>query len=483
MGEFQLQNYKKKAAQGAIWLIIKRVLIQVIFTSSNIILARLLYPSDFGTFAIIGFTGLVFSVFSDLGFGPSLVQKKEKLSVSDLRTSFTFNLMLCIGVICLVFFAAPFISDFYKLGNKGEMLLRLYSLNFLFGPFKTVSGALLERKLSYKKIVSIEIIESFSTSASSVICAFLGFGVFSFILGTIVGHIVSSFLYLFISPWPVAFSFDFKRLKSLSKFGFSYQMNIFFSLFYGPFIFLYLGKAVGPENLGYYMFATSLSVLPMAFSESVNRIIFPLGSRSQDNKKFFRKIIENSLLIVSFTSLPIVFAMFASATTIIHLIYTDRWIPALPAIYLGLVQMGIIAYTGIFSQLIASLGRVAVIKKMSFVWAVLTVFLAPILINRFNFIGMSISALIVSASGAWLYFKLREEVRFTFWRNVWPFFISAAIAGTVIFIAKDLKPFSFFGLILQLSLGAFIYLILVLVLFRKRLIVSSRSVFSVLKSH
>jgi len=482
MWDARSEKYTKKAAQGAIWLIIKRILIQVIFTTSNILLARLLFPADFGTYAIILFVGIVFSVFSDLGFGPSLIQRKDNLKVGDLRTSFTIHLLLCFTVTLIIFLAAPYIAVFYKLGGKGELLLRLYSLNFLFGPFKTVSGALLERKFSYKKLVSIEVVEGFFGSLTSVIFALLGFGVFSFIIGSIVGHIASSILYLIFSPWPIGLAIDFKRLKSLTKFGFSYQMNLFYGLFYGPLIFLYLGKAVGPVNLGYYQFAVSLSVLPIALSESVNRIIFPLGSRSQEDKAFFRKIVENSLLIVSFSTLPIVVVLFASATTIIHLIYTDKWLPALPAVYFGLLQMGIVAYTGLFSQLLASLGKVEIIRKMGFVWAVLTVTLAPIFIHFFNFVGMSIAALIVSFSGVWFCFMLKKEVRFSFWENFLPYFVSAYVAGVVIFLAKNIWPYSFLGLILQLCLGGTVYLLIVLALAHKRLNYGLKTVVDILKS-
>ena len=69
---------KKKAIAGATLLGIKRVVIQTILLISNIFLARLLFPADFGTFAMVTFVITFFTVFSDLGLGPSLVQQKDE---------------------------------------------------------------------------------------------------------------------------------------------------------------------------------------------------------------------------------------------------------------------------------------------------------------------------------------------------------------------------------------------------------------------
>lgn len=457
MGKFQLQNYKKKAAQGVMLLSVKRVFIQIILTGSNILLARLLFPVDFGTFAIVNFVITFFTVFSDIGLGPSLVQKNDVISKKDLQTAFTLQLILSTAVVAVIYFLSPVISNFYNIGDKGTALFRIYSLYLLFMPFKTTSGAILERSLAYKNLIIIEVIEVIVGSFLTVILAIWGFGVFSFAYGSVAGHLVGGILYYSFSKWPINFIIYRENLLRLARFGLPFQSNAVFGLFYGSLILLYLGKVAGAENLGYFQWAAGFAVFPTIVSDIMNRILFPLGARAQNDKQFFRKIIERSVAIVSSTSLPLTFLIMATAPEIIHFVYTDKWLPALPAVYIGLIQMMIIAHTGIFSQLLLARGRADVMRNMGFIWAILTWVLSPPLIYFFNFVGMSLAALLVSASGIYLFFRLREEVGFTFMKNFTPYLLSSTLSGILVFVIIRILPATLPVLIFVLTFGLLFY--------------------------
>ena len=459
--EDQRQKLKRRATTGVLLLGVKRLGNQLIVSTTSIFLARLLFPSDFGTFAIVTFTITFFTVFSDLGLGPSLVQKKEEISKEDLQTALTMQLLLSIAVVTVVFLAAPMISGFYNISEKGILLFRIYSFYLLFTPLKTTSGAIMERNLEYKKLIIIETLELLVSSSLSVLLAFLGFGVFSLAYGLVIGHFVGALLYFSFSRWPIRFVIFGENLRSLAKFGLPFQSNAVLGLFYGPLILLYLGKAVGPANLGYFQWAAGFAVFSTFASDIMNRILFPLGARSQMDKQFFRNIIERSLVIVSATSLPLMFLMMAAAPSIIHFVYTDKWLPALPAVYLSLAQMGIIAYTGIFSSLLLSRGRADITRNMGVVWAVLTWVLSPPLIYFFNFVGMSLAALLVSASGIYLFFRLRSEVDFSFFGNFVPYFFAAAISGISVFLATSILPNTLPALVFTLGSGLAFYGVLI----------------------
>ena len=452
---------KKKAIAGATILGIKRVVIQAILLISNIFLARLLFPADFGTFAMVTFVITFFTVFSDLGLGPSLVQHKDDISEKDLQTTFTVQLFLSVVVIIVIFGISPMIANFYNIGGKGIALFRIYSLYLLFMPFKTTSGAVLERHLEYKKLIIIEITELAFTSSVTVLLAFWGFGVFSFAYSAVIGHFIGGVLYYSFVRWPIRFVILRDNLTKLARFGLSFQSNVVFGLFYGPLILLYLGKAVGPDNLGYYQWAAGFAVFPTIVSDIMNRILFPLGARAQKDKEFFRKIIERSLVIISSTSLPLAFLIMAAAPGIIHFVYTDKWLPGLPVVYIGLIQMVIIAHTGIFSQLLLARGRADVTRNMGFVWAILTWVLSPPLIYFFNFVGMSLAALLVSASGTYLFFRLRQEVDFSFAKNFTPYLVSSALSGILVFLTIRALPATLPVLIFTLSFGLLFYVVVI----------------------
>lgn len=434
------ENYKSKAVGGVLFLGFKRIVIQVIYTVSNIFLARLLFPEDFGAFAIVISIGALFTVFSDLGLSPSLIQKKENIEKNDIQTSFTAQLILGIVVILIIYFISGLLAEFFNLGQQGVNLLKIYSLIFLIAPFRNIPDSIIERSLDYKKLVIVEIIGIFIGSGTTVTLAFLGTGVFSFVYGILSGHLTSATLYYLLVQWPVGISISKKNLFALSRFGLPYQTNMILGLFYGPLILLYLGKQVGPENLGFFHFAAGLAVLPLAIPEILGRVIFPLGSRLQSNREFLVNITERAVATVSMTALPIVFIFIAVAPSVIHFIYTDKWLPSLPVLYLGLLQMGIMAYTSVFQQLLLAQGKAKTIRNMAFFWVALTWILAPPLINAFNFVGMGIASLLVAFSGVWLLFKLKQLIDFSFWRNFSLYFISVLVSSLVVAGIINLSP-------------------------------------------
>lgn len=452
---------KNRAIAGFVALSVKRVLIQAVFTVSNIFLARLLFPADFGTFAILSFINNLFLVFADIGLGPSLVQKKDEVTNADLQSVFTFQLILSFSVISVIFVLAPWIAEFYNLGERGVMLFRLNSLVFLFGPFKSTCTALLERNLKFSKLVFIEFLQISMGTILTLILAIYGFGVLSLVFGVLFGNVVATLLYFGIVPWRLRLAIDLLKLKNLAKFGLPLQSGALFGLFSGTLVYLYLGKAVGAANLGYFQFALSLSVLPFAIPDMLNRIIFPLGSRVQQNEQVFRRMVERSVVITSLTTLPISALMIALAPAIITFIYSDKWLPALPALYIGVLAVTLSSYNGVLNQFLLARGQSKVNRNIGLVTAVASWILAPILIAKFNFVGMSLVGIILSTQVIWVFIKLRKITEFIFWKNVLPYLVYAATGGLAAFALKSLLPSLLVSFLVSVSIGAFVYLGLV----------------------
>lgn len=455
---------KRRATTGVFLLGGKRIITQVFISISSILLARLLFPEDFGTFATVQFVITIFSVFGDVGFGPALIQKKTKIEKSDLNSVFTFQILLSLAVILLIWVASPYIASFYNLGEKAVLLFRLTSLAFLFNPIDSIAGSVLERNLEYKKLVISEFLEVGGGAIISVLLAFSGFGVFSLAVGYVASRFFAALSSFWLSRWEIGIEISKGHLLPLLKFGWSFQANTFTGLFYGPLVLLYLGKQVGPQNLGYYQFAAGLSVFTLAFSDIINRLIFPVGSRTQQDAGASRKIVENSIMIISLTSLPLAAFIIAAGPQIIHFVYTDRWLPALPAVYLGVVQMLIVAYTGIFSQMLLARGRSYMIRNMGVFWAVLTWILAPFLIEHFNFVGMSLTGLLVSASGILMFFILRGIVKFSLWSNLFPYLASSFLCAALVYFLINNIEETFLNFVIVLVAGGTFYLLTILFL-------------------
>ena len=70
------------------------------------ILARLIEPEEFGIVAIATVIISFFSIFSDLGIAPAIIQNKE-LSQKDLSYIFTFTIWLGISTVSYTHLTLP----------------------------------------------------------------------------------------------------------------------------------------------------------------------------------------------------------------------------------------------------------------------------------------------------------------------------------------------------------------------------------------
>ncbi|MCH5292906.1 MAG: oligosaccharide flippase family protein, partial [Treponema sp.] len=103
---------RQKVFSNLIWRFLERSGAQLVGFIVSIVLARILVPEDYGTVALVTVFTSVLNVFVDSGLGAALVHKKNADDV-DFSTVFYINLLFCIVLYALVFFAAPLIARFY----------------------------------------------------------------------------------------------------------------------------------------------------------------------------------------------------------------------------------------------------------------------------------------------------------------------------------------------------------------------------------
>ena len=72
-----MDELRKKTLIGSFWMMIERFGYLTIQFVSNLVLARLLSPDDFGVIGILMVFITLSNVFIDSGFSASLIQKKE----------------------------------------------------------------------------------------------------------------------------------------------------------------------------------------------------------------------------------------------------------------------------------------------------------------------------------------------------------------------------------------------------------------------
>ena len=277
-----------------LWGMITKMLPSVIQVLTNIILARLLTPSDFGTIGVLNVFFLVANVLIESGLGGSLVKEKH-ISKIDCSTIGTFSLLISIFVYTLLFAFAPIIEGYFDIQGLTR-IVRVISISFIISAFGIVPHALLTRDLKFKSLFYITIA---SVSISSLLAIFLAsrnFGVYSLVAYQLGIVFFSAILSILQSRYYYVPAFSRDSFKRLFSFGFYTTITSVIDTVYENLLAVLIGKHLGVVQAGYLTQAKKLEEgMTTSISRSLANVSFPVMTRIKDNREEFIK--ESFLLI------------------------------------------------------------------------------------------------------------------------------------------------------------------------------------------
>jgi len=479
--ELDLNEISHRAVSGVMVLTVRKFLLKAVNYLGSIILARLLLPEIFGIFAIVSFIITFFGFFSDVGLGAALIQKKDKLSPKDLSVTFTLQQILVVTVTGLIWLAAPFFANKYQLGLQGIWLLRIFSLSLFLTSLKTIPSILLERQLQFKRLIWPEVVEVISFQIIAVTLAYMGLGVWSFILALLVRSLLGTIVLFYLSPWRISFAWDKPIAKRLVSFGIPYNLNGFIATIKDAVMPIFVGAVSGAAAVGYLNWALTFSKLPILFMADIFRVTFPTYSRIQGNKEVLKKAIEKTIRFTNLFLFPTTFLLAALARPIVTIIFTDKWLPALPAFYIHLIGIIIVGITNTFMDAFWALGKTKIAVKLLIIYTVVNWGVSVPLVYLFGFNGAMIGSVVVlyvSLPLTWYY--IRKIVKVEVIKHIWPAFVASALAGLLAFKINFLAT-NLIGLFLVGLLAGLVYLAGLLAFDRRRLTADIVWLWSIIK--
>jgi len=72
----------------------------------------------------------ILGYFSDVGLAAALIQKREKPSLEDIRSTFTIQQILVVTLLLIVLLLTPFLRNFYNISQPGVFLLWALTAGF-----------------------------------------------------------------------------------------------------------------------------------------------------------------------------------------------------------------------------------------------------------------------------------------------------------------------------------------------------------------
>lgn len=341
--------------QGMVWSAFGRIFIQIAQFSLGIILARILSPKEYGTFAILLVFITISNVFIDSGFTKALIQKKDR-NEDDISTVFLFNIGISILFYTILWISSPYIESFYKTESLA-LYIRVIALTLITNAIFTVPNTLITIKLNFKDLTIINLITTIVSGSISVYLAYSGYGIWALVFQTLFRSILTAIIIWLWFGWKPNWVFSKKSFKELFSYGSKLLLSSLLTVLFTNLNTILIGKYISTRDLGFYSRGKQFSDVMLGVFNSTFGVLLPGLSPFQDQKEVLivhtRTIIRASALI----SIPIFLGLSVMAEPIIKLLLTEKWIIAVPIMKIYCLARLITVTSGINLNLLYVTGR------------------------------------------------------------------------------------------------------------------------------
>ena len=322
-------NLKQKTINGVIWSAIERFSNQIIQFLVQIIIARLLFPSDYGMIGMLAIFMAVAQTFTDGGFGNALIQKKDRNN-TDYSTVFYFNITTGIILSIIFFFSSGLIANFYKM-PKLELIIQVMSINLIILSFQVVHKAILTINIDFKTQAKASLSSVIIAGIIGITMAYTGFGVWALVAQFTAINIIQTILLWYFEKWRPIRVFSKQSFKRLFNFGSKILAANLLHTIYLNLYTLVIGKRFSATDLGYYSRADQFAQFPSSNITGILwRVTYPIMSSIQNEDETLKNVYRQYIRLSAFIVFPLMIGLAAIAEPFIIFILTEKWRGVIP---------------------------------------------------------------------------------------------------------------------------------------------------------
>ncbi len=447
---------------GLLWRFSERVSAQLVTFIVSIVLARLLEPSDYGMIALCTVFTSILNILITGGFGSALVQKLEADHL-DFSSVFYFNIFFSVVLYGVIFFAAPYISDFY--GNEYAQLtyvIRVMGVQVIISGVNNVQQAYVSKNMLFKKFF-------FSTTIGTVISAivglgmaFSGYGIWALVAQTLVNPLIDTGVLWITVKWRPQKEFSFKRLKLLIKYGWKILASSLLNEFCNQLRSLIIGKRYSAEDLAYFSKGQQFpSIVVTNINSSIESVLFPVISNIQEDIESVKNLTRRFIKMSSYIMCPMMMGLAVIAEPLVRILLTDKWLFCVPYLRIYCFTYCLLPVQTANLQAIKAIGRSDIYLKLEIIKRFISICLLLISM-KYGVLYIAISLIIESILCAVVNtFPNKKLINYKYselLKDILPAVTLSIIMGGILSSIAMVYTFSDISLIvMQVILGIVIY--------------------------
>ncbi len=320
-----------RASQALCWSFASNAVARLGSIPIVILLARLLGPHEFGTFAVALVALLAVLSFNDLGVSMAIV-RSEGDPAAIVPTVATLSVATSLVTYVGCFLGAPAFASAMGAPAAGDVI-RVLALNVVVDGVTATPVALMQRHFSQNRKAIADQVYTWLGAVISLVLVWRGFGAMGMALGWIAGAVVAAALYWGLCPVRVRFGFDPAKVPGLCRFGLPLAGSALVVFAVTNVDQFAVGHMLGTTALGYYALALNLATWPVNMFSWPTRAVMPaVFSRLQHDRRAMSSGFVSMGSLLGSLTLPVCALIGGAAVPLLGFVYGARWVSAAHAL-------------------------------------------------------------------------------------------------------------------------------------------------------
>ncbi len=352
-----------------------QVILQLVFIS---ILARQISEEAFGVMAIALVVVGFIEIFSQIGIGPALIQRKN-LTQEHLNGAFFISVILGIAFTVGMYLLAPSVAEYYE-HPPLTSVLRWISLSFFISALAIVPRSMIIKEMEFKKLF-------FSSATAMTIgnlgvglgLAFNGYDLWAYVFALLSQNTLMTILYWIYKPVKIGMSWNWETTKDMIRYGGGSTLFNMFNYAATKVDTLIVGKYAQTDfagadmerwrNTGIYDRSVYLMGLPITvLGKLSDSVMFSGLSQLQDDKARMQRAFLSAVYHIAILVIPgsVFMIFFAEQITVLFL--GPKYLDAVPLVQILFATVGFRSVIKIADSIVRAMDRVytASLIKASF---------------------------------------------------------------------------------------------------------------------
>jgi O-antigen/teichoic acid export membrane protein len=450
-------SLRARVARSMFWIAWSRGVLQLLTFATTLFIARILVPADYGVMALAASFTAHAGMLAEMGLGAAIIQFRD-LNRRELDTCFWITMTLAMVFFAALFLGSPAIARWLAVPTLADVLPVL-SLVLPLTACRVVSDSLLRKRLALDRVSQAEVIGAVVTLPITIGCALGGLGVWTLVVGYLVGPTVRSAATFAFAPWLPGFRIGGERVREVVRFSLATLGIRFMWSLREAANSLILGKVTGQvATVGLYNMADDVAHLPgQKISPVINMLTSPVMAELQNDIDSLREAFYRAVRLTAAIVVPTSAGIALVADDMVAVLLGPKWLPAAPLIRLISLYAAVRAVDGMLPNVMLARRR----ERFMF-WYSLLLLIAMPGAAVLGAIWDGAAGLIVSYTAAYcavMIFLAKEalaELKGKFselWLQTWQIMVATAVMTGVVLLLDD------FGAPLQVD-SPFIRLVL-----------------------